>query len=390
VTARSGSPRIAPSTFGRGLRSGSGANRLPTSNADAVRRSRSGGQNAVGRMTYSRSGIARSSVSRSGSSRFGGATGLVSGRVGTRSATGGTVRTRVGTRSGRVGRSYRIHSGHRHRHGHAHHGPAFGFYYAWNPYYVPYYRVYPRYGLYFGYGISYYGPAYETVFVDATDYYPSEVIVRETIVEERVVEQAPAPQVVLEGPAAGAPAQGGAFPPPAPQPDEAEGGEDAARAPHPDFEPAVKDFLGGRYQQALERLDRVLTAEPDNGEAWLAAMHANFALGRYGRAGTALSKAAALDAFPRGYRFDPRPLYEQGGNFDRAVKALDAHIAKKPKDADAVLVRAYLHVALGERAAAQDLIQTALQIRPEDETGPALALALLPAPPPPRAPVDGK
>lgn len=359
-------------------------------------------------MTYSRSGIARSTVSRSRGSRFGSSAvgtrsgtrrsptlGLVSGRVGTRAATGGTVRTRPGTRSGRVGRSYRIHSGHSHRQ-HRHHGSHFGFYYSWRPYYVPYYRVYPRYGLYFGYGLSYYGPAYETYFVDASDYYPTEVIVSETIVEERVVEQAPAPapQVVLEGPAAAAPQEGGAFPAPAPQPGEGEtegaDEQDAARAPHPDFEPAVKDFLGGRYQQALERLDRVLTAEPDNGEAWLAAMHANFALGRYGRAGTALAKAAALDAFPRGYRFDPRPLYEQTGNFDRAVKALDAHIAKKPTDADAVLVRAYLHVALGERVEAQDMIQAALEMRPEDETGPALALALLPAPPPPKAPTGNK
>ncbi len=370
-----------PTTFGRNTRGTRATTRQPSSSADLLRRGSFSRNRLNGSRFGTRSGrTVTSPRSTLGRSR---ASGLVSSRVGTRAATGGSVRTRVGTRSGRVGRSYRIrhhHHGHRHYHRHHHrHGPVFGFYYAWHPYHVPYYRVYPRYGLYFGYGISYYGPTYSTVFVDAVDYVPTEVIVREEVIEE-VIEEVPAP-----APAAKAPVEEQAFPEPAPLPEpEKQPDDEGQRAPHPDFEPAVKDFLAGRYQQTLERLDRVLTAEPDNGEAWLAAMHANFALGRYGRAGNALAKAAELDAFPRGYRFDPRPLYQQTGNYERAVKALDAHIAKNPQDADALLVRAYLHVALGERKEAQDLLQTVLELRPADETAPALALALLPPPPPPK------
>jgi len=367
-----------------GLRAGNPIVTAPGAATRDLGRVRTGTSTAFATRFGSRRQAAGFSTSpRIGTTRT--STAFRSGGIGTRSATGGSVSTRIGTRSSRIGRSYRISGpiGHHHRH---HHGPLFGFYYSWYPWRVPYYDIYPSYGLYFGYGLSYYGPAYETVFVDATDYaYPTEVIVEEEIIEQ--VPAAPAPV-----PAPAPPADGG-FPAPAPQagPAAPEGAEaQPERKPHPDFEPAVQDFLAGRYQQSLERLDRVVQAEPDNGEAWLAAMHANFALGRYGRAAAALAEAAALDAFPRGYRFDPRPLYAKTGNFDRALQALDSHIAANPKDVDAVLLRAYLHVSLGERNQAQDLIQRALEIRPADETAPALALALLPPPPPPQPEKAGK
>jgi len=315
-----------------------------------------------------------------------------------RGVTGGSVRVRPGTRS-RIGRSYRIRRsyGHGYRYSYGyHHRPYFGFYYSWSPYTYPYYYdAYPSYGLYFGYGLSYYGPSYATTFVDATDYNPGEVIVSEEIIDEPApAPEAYAPGAVIAGPQTVpvVPPVEEDFPAPAPQAAAREAAPQAAgpaagsRKPHPDFDPAVKDFLAGRYESSLRHLDNVIRAEPDNGEAWLAAMHANFALGRYALAGNALAKAAALDAFPRGYRFDPRPLYAKTGNFDRAVKALEAHITRKPDDVDALLVRAYLHVTLGERTQAQDQIQRVLQMRPGDATAPALALALLPPPPPPQQP----
>jgi hypothetical protein len=41
-------------------------------------------------------------------------------------------------------------------------------------------------------------------------------------------------------------------------------------------------------------------------------------------------------------------------------------------------------VARGERKDAQDLIYKILEVRPADETAPALSIALLPPPPPPK------
>jgi TolA-binding protein len=293
---------------------------------------------------------------------------------------GGRVRVRPGIR-GRVGRTYRIG-------GHHHHG-LFGYYDLWYPSWAyPWYRVYPRYGLYFGFGLTWYDPSYATVFVEPTDTWsgPGDVVVEETVIDETPppaeVEPTPSPQEVPDFPPPAT--QPGAAPEQAPAtpatPDAASG----ARKPHPDFEPAVQSFLGGRYQDALQHLDRVVRDEPDNGEAWLAVMQANFALGRYGEASTALAKAAALDAFPRGYRFDPHPLYaRQPGAYDGFVKALDAHLATHPRDADALLVRAYLYLAEGQRTPARQTLDRVLEVRPDDETAPRLAIALLPPPAPP-------
>ena len=393
TTAPAGTTFTAPATrvSGRGIGASSRGD-------TATLRSRTFGTSGSGATTF-RSGSTRATGSRLGATGFTGdrvgTTRVTGSRFGTRSAglgttsaraaivgstsrsaVGGSVRVRPGTR-GRVGRSYRIAGAH-HHHGH-YVSPWLGFYYSWAPYYpsyYPYYRAYPSYGLYFGYGVSYYGPAYETVFVDAVDYDPGEVIIREEIVQQGPVVQGPAPAQPA------APVED--FPAPAPAGDVPADGDQAARAPHPDFEPAVQAFLGGRYQEALTRLDRVIAAEPDNGEAWLAVMHANFALGRYGPAGLALAEAAAFDAFPRGYRFDVRPLYaQQDGSYDRYVQALGAHLVRTPRDADALLLRAYLHLAQGERGPARQALDMVLEVRPADETAPRLAMALLPPPPPP-------
>ncbi|MDF1701651.1 MAG: tetratricopeptide repeat protein, partial [Planctomycetota bacterium] len=277
-----------------------------------------------------------------------------------------------------------------HHHHRGWHYPYFGFYYAWRPYgygCYPYWNVYPGWGMNFGFGVSYYGPAYRTVFVESEPYYGPGEVVEEVIYDEapqQAAEGAPLEQP-LEQPAEEdfpvAPAQ-----PAEPSTDGADTGDTQAapRKPHADFEPSVKAFLAGDYQGALGHLDNVVRDEADNGEAWLAVMHANFALGRYGPASSALAKAGALGAFPRGYQFDPAPLYaKQAGAFDGYLQALDDHLAANPKDADAQLVRAYMHVTLGEKGEARTALDKVLELRPADETAPELALALLPPPPPP-------
>lgn len=262
---------------------------------------------------------------------------------------------------------------HRHHHG--------GYYYRWHLGYAhhgpyPWYRSYgPYYGLNFGYAVTYYPSTYASYFVDATPYYLPGDVVSETYVDdvqpEVVYEQPvvePQPQVVEPAPA---PAEGETWP---------------AAQPHADYKPALDAFFAGEYGRARELFRNVVNAEPGNGEAWLGLVHANFALGFYKEAADALAQAAALDAFPRGYQFDPRPLYRGEGGFDRPLAKLDGVIAKRPDNVNALLVRAYLHVALGERVDAQAAIQRVLEMRPEDETAPRLAMALLPPPPPPAEP----
>ena len=274
-------------------------------------------------------------------------------------------------------------------------GIGVGFYvnWGWGGCCAPYYGCYPNYGMRFGYGTSYYSPAYETVIVESEPYYgPAEVCeecqngeaLPEEIIEEGPIEDAPIEDAPID--------EGAGEQPLEPAVDDGTAQDDASnemRKPHADFEPSVKDFLAGDYAGALEHLDRVVQDEPDNGEAWLAVMHANFALGRYGPSANGLAKAAALDAFPRGYRFDPRPLYPEVGRWDELIGNLDKHIEADPKDADAKVLRAYLHVALGEKKEASKLIDDVLVLRGDDETAPRLAMALLPPPPPPKGSGSG-
>jgi tetratricopeptide (TPR) repeat protein len=293
--------------------------------------------------------------------------------VGTRTGfgvTGGRVSARPGTRAGR---SYRITDPRRLWGG--------GYYHRWAlplhrfPYYA---RAYPRFGLYFGYGVSYYTTVYAPYFVDAVPYAPYDptwYLYDEPYTEVvppygdpgYVAPYATGPGAVVE-------------PEPAPDFPEPLPGEGQQPLPHPDFEPGLQAFLAGDYGAALERFSNVLQAEPDNGEAWLAMAHANFAIGRYAQAAKALAEAGRLEAFPRGYRFDPRPLYPQEGRFDALWLRLRQHAAARPADADAQLLVAYFHVALGERGEAYEAIERVLQARPDDETAQRLALALLPPP----------
>lgn len=161
------------------------------------------------------------------------------------------------------------------------------------------------------------------------------------------------------------------------------------------FASILEAFRRGAYAEALDVAEALTASEPRLGEAWMAALHAAFALGRYDRAARALTEAALLGAFPRGYRFDPRPLYPEEAVLRAQVEALAARVAAAADDADARLVQAWLLTALGQRAQAQEALVAVLTLRPDDRAAPLLALALLPAAPaspaeaPAAAPADG-
>lgn len=183
-----------------------------------------------------------------------------------------------------------------------------------------------------------------------------------------------------------------AFPPPSPAPlDPAPAGPVEPAAPPADkpvldeatlkeaFGRMLASFQSGDYDAALAVAEALTQADPKLGEAWMAAAHSLFALGRYGPAAQALTQAALLGAFPRGYRFDPLPLYGAPETFAAQQKALAAQIAAQPADADAHLVLAWLLTSLGRRADAQEQLVQVLTLRPGDQAAPILALALLPA-----------
>ncbi|MHC5010216.1 MAG: tetratricopeptide repeat protein [Planctomycetota bacterium] len=303
-------------------------------------------------------------------------TGSIS-RGGTRSRVIGASRSGVSGRSlglgPRAGVRYsgRFHHDHRHHHYfgylyHGHHGHYVGY---WDPFYYRRRSYYWYGGLpAFGFGVAYYDSYYDP-------YFPSTTVIVEQqpiyIVEEPAPVE-PYPEVVpAEPPVVPAPAEE-----PLP-PEEAPG--------QADFDAGVEAFFAGDYEAAFEGFSRAAEADAENGEAWLAMAHAAFALGRYDASAVGIAEAAALGGFPRGYRFDPSPMYQPEGTFQDLLAKLDDHRKKRPADADAHLVAAYLYVALGKGGPANEAIVTVLQLRPEDPTAPLLAIAQLPPLPPPDA-----
>lgn len=159
---------------------------------------------------------------------------------------------------------------------------------------------------------------------------------------------------------------------------------DAARAAA--FRVAFEAFRRAEYEGALTGFLALTQNDPKFGEAWMAVAHAALALSRYDVSAQAVAKAAALGGFPRGYRFDPAPLYPDPQDFAGFLAALERQVAQQPEDADARLTLGWLYASLGRRALAQDQIQQVLTLRPGDPAAPVLALALLPAAP--QAPAD--
>jgi tetratricopeptide (TPR) repeat protein len=197
-------------------------------------------------------------------------------------------------------------------------------------------------------------------------------------VEEVIEDEGQAP---VQGPAALPPEEDEAL-----QPAAEEEPEEALPDPpgKADFQAGVEAFQAGHFEQALEHFRTGAEADETNGEAWMAVAQAAFATGDYAQAAEGLAKAGELGGFPRGYRFDPRPVYPDAKDFEKAVARLDKHLTKHADDADAHLVRAYIHVALGEKTEARQEIERVLELQPADETAPLLNEALLPALPPQR------
>ena len=233
----------------------------------------------------------------------------------------------------------------------------------WDPWYYDCYGSYWVNGAPpFGFGTVSYGPTYNTYIVEGQ--YADEVVIPAN------------PQIQPEG----------AAPAPAPAPGSDDAPDPEAAPGYTEFGLGVDAFLEGDYPGALQQFRVSVQADEENGEAWMAVAQSAFAVGVFDEAAEAITRAAELGAFPRGYRYDPSPMYPVAGRFDKFLARLETFREKYPDNADAQLVAAYFHVALGDKAKADAAISKVLELRPEDEAAPALTMALLPPVPPQKLP----
>jgi hypothetical protein len=260
----------------------------------------------------------------------------------------------------------------------------------------PAYPVGPTYPLAPG---SWVAPAPEGYLPPAPAPYPAPEALPQPQAPAPPLEQAPSAPAIPEVFPAPSPAPEGApsAPETAPGAQDAQGPRPLSAEDEKALQQSLEEFRAGRYGAAQATLEAVVARSPDLGHAWLGIAHAAFASGRTTRASEALTQAALLGAFPRGYRFDPRALYAEAAEFDSRKQALEEHVRAKPADTDARLVLAWLRVSLGEREQARADLDAVLGQRPADAAAPLLSHALLPpapeaeqqapqaAPPPPGA-----
>jgi hypothetical protein len=313
---------------------------------------------------------------RTAPSAFGVGSTYRSGRVatGTR-VSGGGASTASHIHTGRVFYRSRHHDHHDAHHHHHHHGSRSNWWVGlwWDPWYYDVYSPFWYGGVpTFGYGVVVYESAYP-VYVPV----PEPVIVDPGVPSEGYYPpSAPVPPAAPIAPESDVPA-----------PPTEEGAEDpAVAAARAEFQAALQAFLAGRYEEALGKFRAMTTADAKNGEAWLARAHSAFALGLYGESAHAVATAAALGAFPRGYRFEMAPLYPAKGSFEERLATLEGWTREHPDDADAQVVLAWLYVSLGRQAEARAVIAGIESIRPDDATATLFRVAMLPPEEPPVPP----
>lgn len=117
-------------------------------------------------------------------------------------------------------------------------------------------------------------------------------------------------------------------------------------------------FRAADYEGALDRLDRMLQAEPDDGLARLLAVQAYFALGNYRAAVGALPAATATaperdwDHYVRDYR----QYFGSSLKYLVPLRALEQFVKTHPDRSDARLLLAYEYGCLGFSDRASDLL----------------------------------
>lgn len=117
-------------------------------------------------------------------------------------------------------------------------------------------------------------------------------------------------------------------------------------------------FRAADYEGALDRLDRRLQADPDDGLAQLLAVQAYFALGNYRAAVVALSAATATaperdwDRYVRDYR----QHFGSSLKFLVPLRALEQFVKAHPDRSDAKLLLAYEYGCLGFPDRASDIL----------------------------------
>jgi len=126
-------------------------------------------------------------------------------------------------------------------------------------------------------------------------------------------------------------------------------------------------FMRGAYDEARRLFVRAVLADTNHGPAKLDYALAHYVLGDYRVASMAVRRG--LTAWPEGVENGQINLllkYGLEGDFEAHLAKLVKHLEANPTDADAWLVRGYVELFGGKRAAAKESLKKVVDLTPND------------------------
>lgn len=126
-------------------------------------------------------------------------------------------------------------------------------------------------------------------------------------------------------------------------------------------------FRSAQYRTAVKYFK--LASETNQGDpsAMIYSAHALFAIGRYQEAAAYLRKAFTLEPRISMLTYDLRDDYQNKGDFEQQLRALNNAIAESPRDLDRLVVLGYVHNYTDQPDRAYEVLSRARGLAPRDK-----------------------
>jgi cytochrome c-type biogenesis protein CcmH/NrfG len=141
-----------------------------------------------------------------------------------------------------------------------------------------------------------------------------------------------------------------------------------------EFDAAREAFKAGDAAKAQTLVEKAIELLPSDATLHEFRALTLFAQGRYKDAGATLY--AVLAAGPGWDWQTMRGLYPDEDTYTRQLRALEEHVRKEPKSADARFVLAYHYLVLGSKDEAVKQLKGVVSVQPQDKLSAALVKAL--------------
>lgn len=126
-------------------------------------------------------------------------------------------------------------------------------------------------------------------------------------------------------------------------------------------------FRSAQYRTAAKYFKLASDSNRGDPSAMIYSAHALFAIGRYQEAAAFLRKAFALEPRISLLTYDMRDDYQDKGEFEQQLRALNNAVVSSPRDLDRLLVLGYVHNYSDQPDRAFEVLNRARMLAPKDK-----------------------